>query len=245
MLDYDSNIKYDSTEYYPGYQDDDDKETVKIEPITDIEFKLKKVDNITREELEGAVFNIEPVSDSKITSIVDSNGNEISKDSDGNITIPIGGAIIKATGVDVGRGYAYNIREMKAPDKHKKVVDNMVIVVNVDKEGKSSAEIGAMSVYEISNKNGHEVEELKRYDNVGEGTEDKVTVKKENNEIVVTVANKNTDTFDLALRKFITNVNDTELTKENSRVPTFSITSQVALNSKGTANYYHKKMLLL
>ena len=172
MLDYDSNIKYDSTEYYPGYQDDDDKETVKIEPITDIEFKLKKVDNITREELEGAVFNIEPVSDSKITSIVDSNGNEISKDSDGNITIPIGGAIIKATGVDVGRGYAYNIREMKAPDKHKKVVDNMVIVVNVDKEGKSSAEIGAMSVYEISNKNGHEVEELKRYDNVGEGTED-------------------------------------------------------------------------
>lgn len=117
----------------------------------------------------------------------------------------------------------------------------MVIVVNVDKEGKSSAEIGAMSVYEISNKNGHEVEELKRYDNVGEGTEDKVTVKKENNEIVVTVANKNTDTFDLALRKFITNVNDTELTKENSRVPTFSITSQVALNSKGTANYYHKK----
>ena len=241
MLDYDSNITYDSNEYYPGYQDDDDKETVKIEPITDIEFRLKKVDNITREELEGAVFNIEPVSDSKITSIVDSNGNEISKDSDGNITIPIGGAIIKATGVDVGRGYAYNIREMKAPDKHKKVVDNMVIVVNVDKEGKSSAEIGAMSVYEISNKNGHEVEELKRYDNVGEGTEDKVTVKKENNEIVVTVANKNTDTFDLALRKFITNVNDTELTKENSRVPTFNITSQVALNSKGTANYYHKK----
>ena len=60
MLKYDSSRTYSTDEYYPGYQDDDDKETVYIEKH-DFEFVLSKTDG--HEEISGAKFKIEELMD--------------------------------------------------------------------------------------------------------------------------------------------------------------------------------------
>ncbi|MBO5004815.1 MAG: DUF11 domain-containing protein, partial [Clostridia bacterium] len=244
MLNYDSSITYDSDTYYPGYEDDDDKETVKIEPITDFEFKLKKIDNVSKQEIEGATFEISGVNTNKggispITSIVDSNGNEVRKNEDGSITIPIGGVTVKVKGVDVNTMYNYSIQEVKAPDKYKIIVQNMIVNISVDEDGNTKPNISTMVVNEITNQNGHEVEMPKVHTQVGEGSDENASVRKENNEIIVRVSNKNTDTFDLALRKFITKVNDKE--PAVSRVPELNLISLVGLNTTGTAYYNHTK----
>ena len=244
MLDYDSSIEYNSNTYYPGYEDDDDRETVKIEPITDFEFKLKKIDNISKQEIEGATFDISGAitnkgGDSPITSIVDSNGNEVRKNQDGSITIPIGGVTVKVKGVDVNTVYNYSIKEIKAPDTYKIIVQNMIVNISVDEEGNTKPNISTMVVNEVTNRDGHQSEEPKVYTQVGEGSEERASVRKENDEIIITVANKNTDTFDLALRKFITKVNDNA--PRVNREPMLNLSSLSALNSSGTANYYHTK----
>ena len=243
MLNYDSSIKYSSDTYYPGYQDDDDKETVKIEPLTDFEFKLKKVDNVSRQEIAGATFKINGYTSSKgvdspITSIVDAQGNEVAKNEDGSFTVPIGGVTVKVKGVDVNNIYNYSIEETKAPGTYKIIVQSMIINISVDGDGNTKSNISNMVVYEITNQDGHEIEVPKVRTQVGEGTEDTATVKKVNDEIIVTVANKNTDTFDLALRKFITGVNDEKII---NRAPTLNLSSLISLNSRGTASYYHTK----
>ncbi len=244
MLNYDSSITYDSNTYYPGYEDDDDKETVKIEPITDFEFKLKKIDNVSKQEIEGATFEISGVNTNKggispITSIVDSNGNEVRKNQDGSITIPIGGVTVKVKGVDVNTMYNYSIQEVKAPDKYNIIVKNMIVNISVDEDGNTKPNISTMVVNEITNQDGHEVEVPKVHTQVGEGSDENASVRKENNEIIVRVSNKNTDTFDLALRKFITKVNDKE--PAVSRVPKLDLLSLIGLNRTGTAYYNHTK----
>ena len=69
-----------------------------------------------------------------------------------------------------------------------------------------------------------------------ENTEN-VTASLEGNTIKVVIENKKKE-FDLSLRKYITKVNDVELSSENSRVPNIDKTSLV---SGTTATYKHKK----
>ena len=118
----------------------------------------------------------------------------------------------------------------------------MIVNISVDEEGNTKPNISTMVVNEVTNRDGHQSEEPKVYTQVGEGSEERASVRKENNEIIITVANKNTDTFDLALRKFITKVNDNAPSID--REPILNLASLGALNRSGTANYYHTKNAL-
>lgn len=66
MLNYDSNIEYSKDKYYPGYEDDDDKETVYVKKTTNFNVNLLKVskkqlDDNTPTALNGAKFTLEEV----------------------------------------------------------------------------------------------------------------------------------------------------------------------------------------
>lgn len=63
MLTYDKSINYSSDQYYPGYEDDDDKETVYVKKTTNFNVNLLKVskkqlDDNTPTALNGAKFTL-------------------------------------------------------------------------------------------------------------------------------------------------------------------------------------------
>ena len=75
--------------------------------------------------------------------------------------------------------------------------------------------------------------------------EDIASISSENNIISIVVENKQ-KIFDLALRKFIVKVDDTELTEESSRVPSIDISPLEDYDDETTtANYIHPKDTLL
>lgn len=70
------------------------------------------------------------------------------------------------------------------------------------------------------------------------------TINVENSTITITMPNREKE-FDLALRKFITKVNDTEFTGENSREPVVNVATLIngdsSKNGEKTATYTHSK----
>ena len=75
MLNYDSSIEYDSNTYYPGYEDDDDKETVYVKKRTNFNVNLLKVskkqlDDNTPTALNGAKFTLAEVNPENMDEVL-------------------------------------------------------------------------------------------------------------------------------------------------------------------------------
>lgn len=82
MFLYDSNKIYNSETYYPGFEDDDDYEVLKVYPVRDYEFKITKFDDLTDKKLAGAKFSITGISATnggvaKITDVVNTKNESI------------------------------------------------------------------------------------------------------------------------------------------------------------------------
>ena len=108
MLNYDSTKSYSTNEYYPGYQDDDDKETVYIEKF-DYDFVLSKTDG--EEEISGARFVIEELMDNNTYSQIYS--GQVNK----NKTISEPAARGDST-VVLQKTYTYKITETATKDSN-------------------------------------------------------------------------------------------------------------------------------
>ena len=142
------------------------------------------------------------------------------------VTLPGKGAETKTTGAngivdlgtvqitDVDQTDTITIKETKAPDNYKQILDTMTVEVSKKiEDGKFVLENAEITSGEV------------------EGT----TVRVENGVIKIQVANKRKE-FDLSLRKFITKVNDIEYDRE----PEVDITN-LANGSDTTAIYNHPK----
>lgn len=112
MLKYDSSMTYSKDEYYPGYEDDDDKETVYIEKH-EYKFILSKTDG--ENELAGAKFKIEELMDNGQYKTVfgGENGAVVNK----NITISEPEARGDST-VELNKTYTYRITETATKDSN-------------------------------------------------------------------------------------------------------------------------------
>ncbi|HBC84439.1 MAG TPA: hypothetical protein DCZ30_03115 [Clostridiales bacterium] len=234
MLNYDQNELYNNDTYYPGFEDDDDKETVYINPVTDIEFSINKIDNVSKESIAGAKFRITPNAGSDgnetpITAVKDSNGNNISKNLDGTYTIPEGGVTVLSKRVDVGKTNTYYVQEIEAPTGYEMgqfrdlILSIKTNMLNGDIITNSTISTLHYVKYEEQDRHIVTIDKVRNNVNGIQG----IATLDNNNKIMLTVENKNTDTFDLALRKYITNVSNTATNKnENySRQPILNISS--------------------
>ena len=134
--------------------------------------------------------------------------------SDGTITID--GINIKEEGTDT-----IKVEELSAPTGYNKLFNSFELDVT------KGIQSGAYVVTNIKLKNS-------QGSDLGEG---KVKASYSNNLVTITVPNFKKN-FDLALRKYITKVNGTELAGENSRVPNVD---ESTLETGTTATYKHKK----
>ena len=108
MLKYDSSITYSKNEFYRGYEDDDDKETVYIEKH-EYEFILSKTDG--NNEISGAQFKIEELmDDGKYKQIYSGAINK-------NKTISEPAARGDST-VELNKTYTYKITETATKDSN-------------------------------------------------------------------------------------------------------------------------------
>ena len=134
--------------------------------------------------------------------------------SDGTITID--GIDITEEGTDT-----IKVEELSAPTGYNKLFNSFELDVT------KGIQSGAYVVTNIKLKNS-------QGSDLGEG---KVKASYSNNLVTITVPNFKKN-FDLALRKYITKVNGTELAGENSRVPNVD---ESTLETGTTATYKHKK----
>ena len=124
MLQYDSTKSYNKDSYYPGYQDDDDKETVYIEKH-EYEFVLSKTDG--EKEISGAKFKIEEKMDNGQYKTVfgGENGAAVNK----NITISEPEARGDST-VELNKTYTYKITETATKDSnYENLLEGKYIIV--------------------------------------------------------------------------------------------------------------------
>ena len=131
---------------------------------------------------------------------------------------------IKITESMIGKTYYYVIEETKAPDEYTAINYRVVIPVSFSQKGNEYFAVYSKDAYRIDAEN-------KKLDGL-----DKVSVVQNGITINVDVLNKHQD-FDFSLRKFITGVNNTEVT---NRIPQVDITD-LASGKSTTAKYNHTK----
>ena len=132
-------------------------------------------------------------------------------DSNGEVTLISGKQIKTDKQVD-----DYNIYEVEAPEGYNKYNDQIKLTVHTKMEGKN---------FVIDSQN-----------TKVDGKNVELQVNENKNTIIITVPN-NRKEFDLSLRKFITQINDKEIT---SRIPKVD-TSKLATGESKTATYNHPK----
>lgn len=119
MYDYDSSVDYDNETFYPGYQDDDDKETVTINPKKEYRFVLNKVDE-DNTPMDGANFTVEEQVDGAFTTVFNGGVNKSvalnEPDASGEDT------------VKVNKTYTYKITENSARAGYENYLANKYII---------------------------------------------------------------------------------------------------------------------
>lgn len=202
--------------YYPGAQDDDDFETVEL--LTGkYNIIIKKVDSTDEKTtLSGAYFSVKgSCINDKMQQNNDSKESTIEvgpTNTNGEVTLVKGIKISNDKQVD-----SYIIKETKAPEGYKIYDGEIKISIGTKFNGKN---------YVINSEN------IKI-----EGKDIKYSVNDENTTITVIVPNTPKQ-FDLALRKFIIEVNGKELTE--TREPQVDVSKLVSGEST-TATYNHSK----
>ena len=121
MLNYDSSKEYSDSEYYPGYQDDDDKETVTINPKNEYKFGLTKVDGESGKELEGATFKVEELVDNKYKTLYN---NVVNKSMEVNEPEASGKDTIK-----LNTTYTYKITEISSMSNYENLLNGKYIIL--------------------------------------------------------------------------------------------------------------------
>ncbi|MCI8486394.1 MAG: DUF11 domain-containing protein, partial [Clostridia bacterium] len=248
MLLYDSTKKYNSETYYPGFEDDDDYEVLKVYPVRDYEFKITKFDDLTNVKLAGAKFSITGINATnggiaKITDVVNSqnvsileNGKTFTMPEDGIVTVKSIGNIMKNSQM----AYKFKIEELQAPENYDIVIKDFNIEVTLD--------INNTNKIEITQYTKNEENRVRTYAGSPNGNNARwLFLGNNNNVITINIANKDKNTkFDLALRKFITGIerNGTQIDVGN-REPQIRDNSRLdALMSTGTIDYRHTKKAL-
>ena len=198
----------DSSYYYKGQQDDDDFEKLIINKQNEGSYNLVLV----KEDSKGVQLN------SKATFTV----NNVTKDVTGRLTIASNKVINES---NVATPDTYTIVETVAPDSYCKFDGKIVVTVNKKLEG-NVYKVDSIT-YNVIDANNKDITSAKGDSVAVElGTDGNLYVKVKNYQ------------FDLALRKYITKVNGTELNGENSRVPNIDLST---LTTGTTATYKHKK----
>ena len=211
------NYKDNETgDYIPGQEDDDDFEKVIIDyEEGSYDLELIKVDkNNNTKKLSGAEFEITLPDNTKSNVTTDSNQNTQILD------LPI-----SEEGTD-----HITIKETKAPNGYKKLIDS--ITLNITKQKDTQSGSYKISDVSIANATSNDTEN--------------VTVSLGQNNVITIIVKDEPKSFDLSLRKYITKVNVTELTGTNSRIPSYledisklnTIENGVLIT---TATYKHRK----
>ena len=226
---YENNIKpqyKEDNNFYKGVQDDDDFENIIVQPDEKevvsgkYNIQIKKVDaNDPSKTLQNAVF-----------TVLDRNeiATDITTGSNGIATVASNVEIIKTeegiTAID-----NYVITEKSVPEGYVLIKDHQIIVrvttgLTSDKKNYELKDVEVS----ISQKDGSQ-ETAEEKEMLEKGLSKTIS----GNTITITIPNKPEEKdFDLALRKFITGVNDKEVT---SRIPVFKI------DENGDYVYNHDK----
>ena len=241
MFLYDSNKIYNSETYYPGFEDDDDYEVLKVYPVRDYEFKITKFDDLTDKKLAGAKFSITGISATnggvaKITDVVNTknesileNGTTFTMPEDGIVIVKSIGNIMKNSQME----YQFKVEEVKAPENYDIVVKKFNLKVTLNVNNTKKIEITNYTIDTTS------------YMGTPTGNNARwLSLDNTNDTVRISIANKNTNAkFDLALRKFITGVerNGTKIDVGNREPDILSINHVTYLNMTGTIDYRHTK----
>ena len=249
MLSYDSSKTYNSESYYPGFEDDDDYEVLKVYPVRDYEFKITKFDDLTNKKLAGAKFSITSINATnggvaKITDVVNSqnvsileNGTTFTMPEDGMVTVKSIGNVMKSSQME----YQFKIEEIQAPENYDIVMKSFQIKVTLNVNNTKKIDI----IQYIKN----EGSGTRTYTGTPTGNNVRwLSLENSNNTITINVANQNKNArFDLALRKFITGIerNGNQVDITTSREPNFAINEAISsLKTSGTIDYQHTKKAL-
>ncbi len=204
-------------DYYPGVQDDDDFETVEV--ITgSYRVIIRKVDSSNNKQgLSGAYFDI--AKNNQKSEDYWTNNTSVSKvgptDSEGYVTVIKNEKIISSN----EKNYIA-IKETEAPEGY--IGYNKDIVVEI------SAKVD----------NGKYILDKENTKLVSNGNNSiSIDVNSKASTVTITIPNERKE-FDLALRKFITKLNDTEIT---NREPKVTLTEQFKAGEVTTAKYEHTK----
>ena len=200
--------------YLPGVQDDDDFETVWIRSEAEYSVRIKKVSkDEDNKAIAGAIFAIKPAGSTEEAIRSEATNTE-------GIT-----SLIASKKIMTGTEELFDITEVSVPDPY--VAYDGIIklsVAKIDKDGKYV--LDAQNTKLVNAASGVSIE----IDEIG-------------SIITITVPNtKQTEKiFDLSLRKFITEINGTEV--ETSREPKVDV-SKLASKEATTATYTHPKDVL-
>ena len=122
MFNYDSTKEYGTDKYEPGYQDDDDKETVFVADKKQFKFVLNKVDD-KNTPLNGACFKIDERVDGVYKQVYNKPVNKTA-------TISEPEASGKDT-VELNTTYSYRIKETDAKPGYENLLEDKYMIVNV------------------------------------------------------------------------------------------------------------------
>jgi len=229
----------DKLDNYPGIQDDDDFENLIVEPDSnEFKFVLNKVDE-KGNPLIGADFTVRREKDSKNEVLL--NNQEVK-----------GTYEVLESQVKVNKTYTYRVIEVESAPEYVNVMEGKYITLKVYMNQKKELVIGNYEKVEeedyllnkygfiINNENGTIVKENETdlYEKIKVKVNNEVSPAK----VEITIPNeKEPKDFDLALRKFITEIR-TDVGSKNeqkreitNRVPVFKV------DEKGNYTYEHTK----
>jgi uncharacterized repeat protein (TIGR01451 family) len=219
-----NNYNVNTSTMGKGYEDDDDFEDLKLseEKIEQGSYKIKLIKTGDEEEakkLQGAKFNV---------TLPGQKAQEYTTDANGEINLP---AInVTAEGTDT-----IKFEETKAPTGYDKLVDSFS--VNVTKKSTKATDNDVTATFLFASKaalegNNENVSMSQSWNNENDYSSEKV--------ITITVKDKK-QIFDLALRKFITKVNDEEITNRIPQVDKSNFGKEVDGKLVTTCTYNHTK----
>ena len=212
-------------DYYPGVQDDDDFETVEVMSGS-YKVIIRKVDSSNKNQgLAGAYFSVKS---EVLDSVMKDGETSASSRASTDLSVTVGptntsGYVNVATKQAItspNEMRLFTIKETTAPEGYE----------GYDKEIKLHVETTVSDAGYVLDE-----ENTKLINN----TDGKVTVNvnASTSTITITIPNDKKD-FDLALRKFITNVNDTQVT---TREPEVVLSDEFKSGEVTTATYNHPK----
>ena len=184
----------DATKYYEGQQDDDDFEKVKVMP------KRGSYDiYIVKQDAEGKNLS------SKAKFSVKGPGDTAEKEKEVTGELKFTGETpVKINASNVNTPDVYTIKEIQAPDKYCKF--DGTITVTVNKAEDDSKYYASSVTYDVKDSSGSSIK-----------SEEKVKVELKDGNLYVYVKNYQ---FDLALRKYITQINGSDI--KTSRKPSIA-----------------------